>query len=161
DLGLLRHVVREQVEVVQRVGVLDRTVALLAGLRRRTGVLRTELTALAAVALAWLPRDRAERGALGDDDELARAGELLVHLAEGDVVRVVGVEERGAGRRVADLELGLVVDADPEQYEQRGAHGPATPALGEPDQRALDDLVDPAEEIAEGVGEAADGAADA
>src|SRR5262249_316252 len=149
------------VEVVERVGILDRAVALLAGLRRRTGVLRTELTALAAVALARLPRDRTERGALGDDDELAPAGELLAHLVEGAVAGVGGVEEAGAGRRVADLELGLVVDADPEQYEQRGAHGPAPPALGEPDQRTLDDEVDPAEEIAEGVGEAADRAADA
>ena len=33
---------------------------------------------------------------VGDDDELARAEELLVQLGVGDVVRVVGEEQRRA-----------------------------------------------------------------
>ena len=41
---------------------------------------------------------------VGDDDELVGADELLVQLGVGDVVRVVGEEQRRARRHVADLE---------------------------------------------------------
>ena len=80
--GCSRHVAREEVEVVERVGVLDRALALHALLARRqaSGVVRAG-SACTASPSHGLPALRAVRGALGDDHELARAEELLVHLA--------------------------------------------------------------------------------
>ena len=56
--------------------------------------------------------------ALGDDHQLAGdADELLVHLAEGDVVRMIGVQQRGARLGVAGLQL--VREVQPEGHRAR------------------------------------------
>src|SRR5207249_7545483 len=79
-------------------------------------------------ALAWLAPHGAVRVPLRDDDQLARAEELLVHLAEGDVVGVLREEERRAGRRVADLEEVMEVEPEGEQGDQPDRHRRPPPA---------------------------------
>src|SRR5439155_17799775 len=155
-LGTLGHVAREEVELVERRGVLDRALALHALLRAALPLLLGE-AALAARALAWLALHGAVRVPLRDDDQLARAEELLVHLAEGDVVGVLRVEERGTGRRVADLEEVLEVEPEGEERNQPHRHRRPPPAAREPDEAVLDGEVEAAEDGAEDVGEAGDG----
>ena len=60
---------------------------------------------------------------VGDDDELVRALELLVQLRVGDVVRVVGEEQRRARRHVAHLEAPAEVRTD--QVERDVSQTPA------------------------------------
>ena len=157
--GPLRHVAAEEIELVEGLGVLDRSLALLACLAAARALL-LGTTGLAGVAGARLPAVGAVRLPLGDDDQLARAEELLVHLPEGDVVGMVGIEKRRAGRRVADLQEMLEVEADAEQREQADRHRAAPPAAGEPEEAALDRLVERAEEPAEAVRRAAHRRAD-
>src|SRR5262249_57465428 len=97
------HVAGEEVEIAEGVRLLERTLGVEALLAAARTVLLGQAE-LAAVALAGLPAHRAVGVALGDHHQLARAEELLVHLAEGDVVGVARVEQRRPRRRVADLQ---------------------------------------------------------
>ena len=77
--------------------------------------------------------------ALGDDDELRGADEVLVHLPERDVVRVVGIEERRPGGRVARLHQAREVEPEGEHEHERDRHADPAVAGREPDEEALED----------------------
>ena len=154
----LAHVAREQVEVVQRVGVLDRPLPLHALLVAADALLLRQAEG-AAITLARLAADGAVGVPLRDHHQLAGAEELLVHLSEGDVVGVVRVEERRTRRRVADLQPVLEVQAEGEESDEADGHHRAPPLTRDPDEETLDGRVDPREERPEEIGETADGEA--
>ena len=79
---------------------------------------------------------------VGDDDELARAEELVVQLGVGDVVRMLGEEEGGPGRHVAHLEAPAPDRAERVERDREPDDGPASPAGARRDHRVGDALVD-------------------
>ena len=110
---LLFHVPGEELELLERMGALQRLLLLT----------------------------------FGDDHQLRGADELLVHLFEGDVVRMVGIEEGLAGGGVADFQQVRVVEAEGEHAGERDCHHDAAGSGGEPQGRVGEAVVELGEQI--------------